>query len=186
MNRQQKETVVSNLKEMFNKANASFLVQYKGLSVSALQQLRQRLRLEKGVFKVTKARLMKIASGENSSIEDFRIHFKNQVALVFAMDDVPSVAKKIVEFSKEHETLQIVSGYFESALMTKEQIAFLASIPSRDVLLAQLVGVLQAPMAQLAVTLKIMSEHMPHLQQQAAQDKEVLAGADQQESSGGD
>lgn len=158
MNRHQKETVVSDLKEMFNKSKASFLVQYKGLGVSQLQDLRKRLRNDRAYMKITKARLMKIATQDIHAMESFKGNFKDQVGLVFALDEVSVVAKKLVDFSKEHEALSIVAGFFESQVISKDRVTWLASIPSREILLAQVVGTLQAPLARLAYIVSVLIE----------------------------
>ncbi|MBD3273237.1 50S ribosomal protein L10 [Candidatus Dependentiae bacterium] len=156
MNRQQKEAVVKNINEQLKESNASFLIDYKGLSVAQLEDLRGDLRQVDGSFKVTKARLMKIAAQNIEGIDSFKEDFKDQVGLVFVKGEVPSVAKKLVEFSKENEQLDIVSGFFESKTISKEQISYLASIPSREVLLAQLAGTIQAPISTFARLLNQM------------------------------
>jgi large subunit ribosomal protein L10 len=158
MNRQHKEAVVTELKDMFAKANASFLVEYKGVSVTQLQSLRRQLREQRGFLKITKARLMKRATEDMEAIDGFRQNFREQIGLVFALDEAPGVAKKIVDFSKENESLKVVAGFFESQVMSKEEVIALASIPSREVLLAQLVGVLQAPLSQFAACINQLKE----------------------------
>ncbi len=158
MNRQQKESVIKNINDQLKTANASFLVGYKGLSVAQIQSLKAQLRNVDGVFKVTKARLMKLAAHDLSGIDGFKDEFKNQVGLVFVKKDVPSVAKVLVDFSTSNEQLDIVSGFFESKSMSKEQIKYLASLPSREVLLAILAGTLQAPIASLARLLNVVAK----------------------------
>ncbi len=153
MNRQQKEHEVGELKQLLHDAKATFLVQYQGLNVPQVFALRSKLRGDNGVFRVSKARLMKIAANDSFN-ESFMSQFKGQVALVFALEDVPAVAKKIVEFSKEHDALKVVSGYFESKALSRDEVIYLASIPSREVLLAQLCGVMQAPLVGFARVLQ--------------------------------
>ena len=109
MNRQQKEAVIKAFKAELTESNAAFLVKYRGLNVSQLQSLRTDLRQAGGRLKVTKARLMKIAAAEIDGIDGFKEDFKDQVGLVFAKEEVPSVAKKLVDFSKEkpHDCLEL-------------------------------------------------------------------------------
>lgn len=171
MNRQQKEAAVSGIKDMLSQADGTFLVNYRGLSVSQLQEFRNNLREEKGVLKVTKARLMKLAASELELAEEFKGDFKNQVGLVFALKESPAVAKKIVDFSKKNEALEILSGFFESRKISKDQIVSLASIPSREVLLAQLVGSLQAPIAGLAFTLNMLLVKLVYVLEEVARQK---------------
>jgi large subunit ribosomal protein L10 len=156
MNRQQKEAVVKEINEQIKESGASFFVGYQGLPVSQLQGLRGQLRQVDGVFKVAKARLMKLAAKDVEGIDAFTADFNDQVGLVFAKGEVPSVAKELVKFSKDNGQLSIISGFFESKAMSFDQIDYLASLPSRDVLLGRLAGTLQAPAGNLARLLNQM------------------------------
>ena len=153
MNRQQKENVICNVKQLFSESQATFLVHYKGLDVALLQDFRRKLRETDGSFKVTKANLMKIAIGDVEGVDAFKEQFKDQVGLVFAKKDVPSVAKKLSEFSKAHDSLKILSGFFECKVLGVREIELLASLPSREVLLAQVAGTIKAPLTALASVL---------------------------------
>lgn len=154
MNRQQKTQAVAEVRKMFGDAQAAFLVNYKGLSVELIQALRKQIREANGTFKVTKARLMKIAAKDVKGSEDFSSNFKDQVGLIFAKAEVTVVAKRIVDFAKKHESLGIVAGFFEDRVISKNEIIALGAIPSREVLLATLVYTLQAPMVSLVGTLE--------------------------------
>ncbi|MFA5074569.1 MAG: 50S ribosomal protein L10 [Candidatus Babeliales bacterium] len=157
MNRQQKEAVIKDVKKLFSDSHATFLIGYKGLDVANLQSLRKKLREDGGLFKITKARLMKISAKDiDSSIESFCDTFKGQVGLVFAQKEVPSIAKKLVDFSKENELLEIISGFFDSKFLSKSDVNYLANLPSKEVLLAKLLGTMQAPTRNLAVLLNMM------------------------------
>lgn len=156
MNRQQKEAAVSDIKEKFLSSQAAFLVEYRGLNVSLMQSLRRNLRDSGGELKVTKARLMKIAVQDITGIEDFKSNFKNQIGLVFVNQEVPVIAKKLVNFSKENDFLKIISGFFESKTISKQEIDYLASLPSKEILLAQLLGTFQAPISNFPRLLRIM------------------------------
>jgi len=112
MNRQEKELVVADVRQKFGSAQAAFLVNYKGLPVHLMQALRKQIREADGSFKVTKARLMKIAAQDIPGSQDFSLNFKDQVGLVFVNNEVTVVAKKVVEFAKEHDALKIVAGFF--------------------------------------------------------------------------
>lgn len=154
MNRQEKEQVVADVHKMFKASEAAFLINYKGLSVQLMQTLRKQVREASGIFKVTKARLMKIASKDVAGVEAFADKFEDQVGLIFAKAEATVVAKRIVEFAKANEALTIVAGFFEARLISKEEVVALGSIPSREVLLATLVYTLQAPMVSLVGTLE--------------------------------
>jgi large subunit ribosomal protein L10 len=156
MNRQQKEAVVSELKDKLSASQATFLIGYKGLDVASMQTLRRGLRDADGELKVTKARLMKIAANDVDGMQNFADSFKDQVGLVFANSEVLAVAKTLATFAKEHKALDLVSGFFEAKVMSKAQIDYLASLPSKEGLLALLMGTLQAPVGNFARLLNMM------------------------------
>ena len=120
-----------------------------------MQQLRSDLRSKGGSLKVAKARLMKRAVEGETGIGELSEFFKDQVGLVFAEKEVADVAKILSDFSKEHKSLELVAGYFDSRVIAKEKIAQIASLPSREVLLSQLCGTLQAPMSALVRVLNM-------------------------------
>lgn len=177
MNRQQKEAVVADVEKLFTESPATFLVNYKGLTVAQMQKLRRGLKAEKGSLKVTKARLMKIAAektaGKIQEFDSFKEGFKEQVGLVFSQgDNTPGLAKVLTEFAKENDALEILSGLFEKQIITLDQIKQLASLPSRDVLLGMLAGTLQAPISGLARILHQFPTRLAYVLQQVAEKQE--------------
>ncbi|MFC1841628.1 50S ribosomal protein L10 [Candidatus Dependentiae bacterium] len=156
MNRQEKTVVVENLKKDLLSSEAAFLVVYRGLNVEKMQQLRSDLRSKGGFLKVAKARLMKRAVEGEDGICDLSEFFKDQVGVVFAKEEVADVAKVLSDFSKENKALDLVAGYFDSQVVAKDKIAQIASLPPKDVLLAQLCGTLNAPIAGLARVLNMV------------------------------
>jgi large subunit ribosomal protein L10 len=147
MNRQQKERVVAEFREMFSSSKASFMVLYRGLSVAEMQELRRKLRSDGARLKVTKARLMKIAVSDLDGLDKMSGYMKDQVGVVFADDDVPPVAKDLVEFSKEKPNLEVVAAFFENKVITPDEIKALALIPPREQLLGMVVGTVAAPLS---------------------------------------
>lgn len=158
MNRQEKNLVIDELKNELLSSSAAFLIGYKGLTVKKLHQLRSNLRGKDGVFKVAKARLMRLAVDGQSGVDGLSDYFKDQVGLVFAKKDVAGVAKVLSDFSKENTNLQLVAGYFDSRILQREKIIQIASLPSREVLLAQLCATLNAPMSSLARVINKIAE----------------------------
>jgi large subunit ribosomal protein L10 len=157
MNRSEKEHVVTSLKSQFSASEASFVIQYKGLTVAQLQELRKKLRAQGGTMQVAKARLIKRAVAD-LPVQELSSHCREQVALVFSKTEAAPVAKTLAEFAKEHKALSIVSGFAERKILDNKTINFLATLPSREVLLAQLCGVLKGPMAALARVLNAVHE----------------------------
>lgn len=150
MNRNQKEKLVAQLRGHVVQSEAAFLVNYQGLSVDKLQKLRASLRGDGASMKVAKARLMIRAVKDLDGCEQLVPMLRNQIGLVFAAGNAPAVAKKLVDFAKDNQKLAVVSGFFENRVWSKPEVEFLAALPSREVLLAQLARVLQAPIAGLA------------------------------------
>ena len=173
MNREQKEAVVADVRQSIESSAATFLVNYKGASVPVLQSLRRALYAKESRLKVTKARLMKIAAEGIEGSESLNDYFKDQIGLVFAKDQVSEVAKELVGFSKQHGALQVVSGFYESSVLTKEQVEFFASLPPREVLLGQVVGTIQAPIAQFASLLNQLIVRLLYVLQRIAEKKEA-------------
>lgn len=150
MNRQQKDSVIQDLSQKFNSSEAAFIVRCQGLSVGQLHELRMKLETKDGELKVAKNRLVKLAIAGNAQCGDFSPLLTGQTAVVFAKADFTGVAKILHDFSRKHEDLEIVAGCCESQLFDKKGVIALAKIPSREVLLARLCGVLNAPVVKLA------------------------------------
>jgi large subunit ribosomal protein L10 len=150
MNREQKTRVVEELKSQFSSAGATFFVDYTGVSVNQFQSLRKNLRENDAELKVAKVNLMDIAASDMETDGWKDLSFSGQLGVVFANGDVSAVAKTIVEFYKENNVLEIRAGLFESRVMNSGEVVALALLPSRQVLLGMLAGVLNAPIARLA------------------------------------
>lgn len=171
MNREQKSHVIDSLKNKLIDSSATFLIEYKGLSVSALQGLRRELRPHGGSFKVAKARLMKRAATDVPAIDGMTENFKNQVGLVFAQDNVPEIAKTVHLFAKKNGSCKILVGYMDQQVIPVDAVVALATLPPRDVLLAQLMGVMQAPTTNLARVLQLMVARLVFVLQKIAEQK---------------
>lgn len=172
MNRQQKEAVVADFKQMLEQAEASFLVSYRGLTVKDISSLRSDLRQSGARLKVAKARLMKIAAQDIEGIDGFKDNFKDQVGLVFAKREAPAVAKHLINFAQKQKALQVLSGFFESKVLSQQEIEFLASLPSKEVLRAQLAGTLQAPISNFAQVLQMLITRLAYALKQVSEKKE--------------
>lgn len=157
MNRHEKEQVISSLKKQFTDNPTSFVVGYQGLSVAEVQNLRRKLRTQGGTFKVVKARLMKRAAEGVAGMQDLTPYFKTQVGLIFGQHEA-ALAKTLMEFAKDHKALTVIVGCADQQVLDSKTIIFLATLPSREVLLAQLCGVLQAPVAAVARVLQSVVE----------------------------
>lgn len=171
MNRSQKEALVKDLAKDLTNAPAAFLVNYQGSTVESLQKLRTTLRTKDARFRVAKARLFKIAANSIEGGKDFAELLKEQVGLVFSGEDVGGTAKELVDFSKANDSIKVVSGLYESRVLSNEQIKYFATLPSREVLLGQVVGTMQAPIATFVRLLSMLITRLLYVLQRIAEQK---------------
>ncbi len=150
MNRQEKQHIIDSIKNDFKSSQASFVVYMQGMNVEAVQQLRRELHAKKGTIKVAKNTLLKKAISDLEGINELAPYFKEQIAVVFAQTEAPAIAKILYNTAKKQTHLKLRAGALDARLLNVEQIEFLAVLPSREVLLAQLLGTLNAPIQQTA------------------------------------
>jgi large subunit ribosomal protein L10 len=154
MNRQQKEAVVVSLQTELSTSAASFVVNIQGLTVEQFETLRTDLRSQKGKLQVAKVRLMKRALEGTDCAKGLAPYMGEQIALVFAQEEPTIIAKAICTFAKANEAFKVLAGCMESQILDAGLVEEIALLPTRDVLLAQLVGTLQAPYTLFAMTLE--------------------------------
>lgn len=150
MNRQEKQLVIESVKNDFAASQATFIIGVQGITVESMQGLKKNIRAKGGKVKVAKNTFLKIALNNLSGMSELQPYFKNQIAIVFAGSESPAVAKILTDSAKEIENLKIIAGSLTNRLIDKSQIEALASLPSREVLLAQVLGTLKAPVSGLA------------------------------------
>ncbi|MBW1997671.1 MAG: 50S ribosomal protein L10 [Deltaproteobacteria bacterium] len=148
MNREEKRAFVEDLHSRLKKAEATFLVDYKGLDVESMNSIRRELRKHNTDFRVMKNRLLKLASRETESAI-LEKHFSGPNALAIAYEDVVAPAKVLVEGMKEQKHLEIKVGQIGGKIMGVEAINRLAELPGRDDLVAQVLSAMQAVPASL-------------------------------------
>lgn len=148
MARPEKVQAVAEIKERLESAEAVFLAEYAGLSVTQQQQLRRSLKEQGAEFKVVKMTLARLAAAQ-LEITDLDELLLGPTGLAFADGDPVPAAKALKEFAKAHEVFQIKGGLLGSDFLSPERISELAEIPPRPVLLSKTLGLTQAPMANL-------------------------------------
>lgn len=154
MNRQEKSQIIQSLVKSLQESDGAFLVKCQGLTVAQLFALRKKLREQGGSLHVAKVTLMKRAVKEVPAVDGITPMIGEQIALVFAEKNSPAVAKVLCEYAADHAVMGLVGGYFESRVLDQNGLKVIGSLPSREVLLAQLCGVLNAPIAKLAYVLQ--------------------------------
>ena len=156
MNREEKKQLLSDLNELFNSSELVVVSHYKGLTVAEVSELRNNIRKAGAGFRVTKNRIAKLAL-KGTKFEGLTELFNGPTAIAFANDPI-SACKACVEFAKTNEKLVVIGGAMGTGVLSIDEINRLASIPSMDELRAKLIGLLQAPAAQLARVTKAYSE----------------------------
>ena len=173
MNRQQKEVLVGSLQKQFNASIASYVVGYRGLSVNAVRDLRAKLRPHGAQLKVAKMRLMKRAIAAAPEMQAVAPFLCEQRAVVFVAQEPTAVAKTLFDFAKEHEQLNVIVGYVDQEIFDAAGIKILATLPSKDVLRAQVLGAMQAPISQCVGLLQLLVVRLLLVLQQINQKKEL-------------
>lgn len=144
-----KEALVSDYKEMAEQSSGMILTSFSGVTVKDLEGLRSQIREVGGQFHIVKNSLMDLAfkelklplpEGANAGT----------TAIGFATEEIPAVAKAIVDLSRETDTVQIKGGLIDGELIEVERIVLLADLPPMPVVRARLLGLVTAPAGQVA------------------------------------
>jgi large subunit ribosomal protein L10 len=142
LERQKKEQVVEELGAKLKGLNYMFLSEYSGMSVAQLTKLRRELRGVDVEFSVVKNSLLRIAS-TGTPAEVLKDRFTGPNAIICINKDPTSAAKVIAGLSKEMPNLKLKAGYLGNRVINAEEILKLATLPSREAMIAQLLGLLQ-------------------------------------------
>jgi large subunit ribosomal protein L10 len=152
--REEKSTEIASLAEKFGRAKAAFLVDFKGMTVEQVTNLRKKLVPVESEMKVVRNTLALRALGDHpASKTALEKNFVGNNAIVFAFGEAPATAKALSDFAKDVEILQLKVGVMEGTALDKNGIKALANLPSKDVLRAQFLGVLNAPASKFVRTL---------------------------------
>jgi large subunit ribosomal protein L10 len=154
MKRQQKEESVATLHDELGRATVAVVADYRGLSAGEFDALRRVVRGANARCRVAKNRLAKRAIA-GTRYEHLEPLLRGPTAIVIGFDDPVPVAKAAVGFAKERQAFEILGGGLAATPLPEAEVRALAELPPREVLLAQLLGVLQAPATQLV---RLMSE----------------------------
>lgn len=156
-NRQIKEAKVLEIKEKLEKAQGVVLAKYQGLTVEEDTELRRRLR-EAGVeYKVYKNTLTTLAAKE-LGIEGLEAHLEGTTSIAFGYDEATAPARILHQFAQEHKKLELKAGLVEGTVYDADGVKVLATIPSREVLIAKLLGSFKAPLSNLAYLLSAVKD----------------------------
>jgi large subunit ribosomal protein L10 len=150
MNRTEKSQFVDEIQQKLADARAFYVTDFTGLSVKQITEFRSRLRKQGVEYMVVKNTLAKRALAE-LELSDVAEFFTGPTGLVIGREDAVTAAKVLTDFAREFDNRPAIkAGVVERKGVAAEQVKQIANLPPREVLLAQLAGGLQAPMARLA------------------------------------
>jgi large subunit ribosomal protein L10 len=151
MLRSEKDADIKLIAEKIGQAKGAFVVDFKGMKVEQVTNLRKKLHAAESEMKVVRNTLAKRAfAGNDVLTKALADHMTGTNAIVFAFNEVVGVAKTLAEFGKDVEALKIKSGMMDGAALDSNKIKFLATLPGKDQLRAQLLCLMKEPSARLA------------------------------------
>ena len=151
--RPEKAGKVAELKDLLSSSKGAVLVDYCGLTVAEDTELRSKMR-EAGVkYMVAKNTFIRIAAKE-AGVEGLDSYLEHNTAVAFSAEDPVAPAKILNDFSKDHKAPEIKAGILDGKVIALDEVKALAELPSRDELLAKLVGSMQAPISGLVNVLQ--------------------------------
>ena len=165
MPRPEKVQAVADIKKRIEDSTAVFLAEYAGLSVAEQQELRRGLRAAGSELKIMKMTLARIAA-EELGHDDLIEGLSGPTAFAFASGDAAAAAKVLRDFAKDHTQLILKGGLLDGEPLTPERVEQLAELDSRDVLLAKVAGVFQAPMAAMAGLMAALPRNLASMMSQ--------------------
>ncbi len=148
--RDKKESLVSELAELFSSAKGTVGATYTGLSVADMQELRKNAREQGVVIKVVKNRLVRVSLSQNEKFKNADTSLLGgQLVYAFSNDDEIAPAQLLAKFAKTHPEVQLIAGFDgEGQALNGATVKALAELPTKEQLQGQLVSVLAAPLTQ--------------------------------------
>ncbi len=146
-----KQQIVEELKGLLGEAEMALVLDYKGLSIKEMSDLRIRLQPSNGVCKVTKNTLMRRAIDGNSAWTELETLLTGTNAFVLIKGDIGGAVKALLAFQKDSKKSETKGGLFEGKLLSQDEIKAIGDLPSKEVLMAQIAGAINAVATKVAV-----------------------------------
>ncbi len=146
-----KQQIVEELKGLLGEAEMALVLDFKGLSIKEMSDLRTRLQASNGICKVTKNTLMRRAIDGNSAWSELDSLLTGTNAFVLVKGDVGGAVKAIQSFQKDTKKSEVKGGLFEGKLLSQTDIKAIGDLPSKEVLMAQIAGAINAVATKVAV-----------------------------------
>jgi large subunit ribosomal protein L10 len=170
----QKKQIANDLQGRFEKSTIVILTDYKGLDVESMNALRRKLRAANAEYQVVKNSLL-VRASEGNDIALIKDQFKGPSAVAISYDDPVAPAKALVDFVKEHKQLDVKIGVLGGKVVDLEGIKALSSLPSREVMLARVLSVMNAVPTSLVTALSDVPRRMVNVLQAIKDQKEAQA-----------
>lgn len=152
--REGKTAIVEELKEHLSSSQLAVVIDYQGLSVAEITNLRNRLRPSGTVCKVTKNTLMRLAVEDDANWKPMTKFLSGSSAFLLVKDDVGGAIRAYQDFKKEAKKTEFRGGVMQGQALNEEQVKAIADLPSKEQLMAQIAGALNSVATQLAVGIK--------------------------------
>ncbi|HSK78929.1 MAG TPA: 50S ribosomal protein L10 [Thermoanaerobaculia bacterium] len=149
LTRNDKEELLQSYEQGLAKAPHAFLLGYQGITVPQVTELRNRVRQSGGEYIVVKNTLA-LRAIDSQALDQLKEHFSGPTAVVFSQKDPVAVAKALTDFAKDVPAVQFKAGIVEGRAVAADQIKDIASLPSREELIAKLLFLLQSPVIRFA------------------------------------
>jgi len=149
----EKKQTVENLTKEVKESAGLVLTAFKGLKTTEINEFRLKLKSQKGTYRIVKNSLTRIAL-KNAGLEALADSLKGPSAIVIEKGDPIATLKIIFDFAKSHENIKVSAGIFDGKVLTSHDLKAISSLPSKEVLIAHLLGTLQAPMVNLVSVLQ--------------------------------
>ena len=147
-----RQKMANSVKDGVSKKSSTFVVSYRGISSAKMNILRKDLRRKKAEVLVSKTSVARIALKEANQ-ESLADSIEGQMALILSNADASEVSKVLVNFAKNYEGFVVRGGVLDGAFLNEEEVKTLSSLPSREALLAKLMGTMNAPLTRFAAAL---------------------------------
>jgi len=148
-----KQKIVEEIKSLLNESEMAVVLDFKGLTIKEMSDLRTRLQSNNGICKVTKNSLMRRAIDGQSNWTNLESLLTGTNAFVLIKEDVGSAVKAIQSFQKETNKSETKGALFEGKLLSESQIKEIADLPSREVLMAKIAGALNGVASKIAISI---------------------------------